>query len=77
MRLRFGLACAVAVLLSGCGGKSSSPASNEPASTEQAPTSTIAPEEAEQKRQEEEDNAKAKSEEERMIHEHEPGRFGP
>ncbi|MCW3067614.1 MAG: hypothetical protein JWL67_239 [Solirubrobacterales bacterium] len=71
MRFRLGLACALAVLIGGCGGSESPNSVSEPSTT-----STVAPEEAAQKRQEEEDNAKAKREEERMIREHEPGAFG-
>jgi ABC-type glycerol-3-phosphate transport system substrate-binding protein len=64
MRLRTGLALAVAALLSGCGG------SSHTVSTGAAETTTTTSE-AEQA------EATERAEEKRRIREHEPGHFGP
>jgi hypothetical protein len=71
MRFRLGLACVLVVLIGGCGGKSNPATSSEPATS-----STVEPEEAAQKRQEEAEKLKSEREEERRIHEHEPGGLG-
>jgi ABC-type glycerol-3-phosphate transport system substrate-binding protein len=78
MHVRTGLALALAVVLSGCGGTSHTVSTGEAeTTTTSAAEQAEAAEQATEKRKEEEEKLKEQREEERRIHEHEPGHFGP